>query len=79
MIKIIKICKISYVLFALVSFGELVSSIIINVVKSEADIAVHTGGPLWYVPSFFSRLATVLFYYLFTIFVEKWCRKNNVE
>jgi hypothetical protein len=29
--------------------------------------------------TFFYRLATLSFYYLFTVFVEKWCKKNEIE
>jgi hypothetical protein len=79
MSKILKLCKISYVLYILVIFGQFILSIIINITDNESNILVHTGGWQYYIPSFFSRLATVLFYYLFTIFVEKWCKKNDIE
>jgi hypothetical protein len=79
MSKLIKICKIGYVLFALSTFGDFILSILINSTDHEANILVHTGGPQKYIPLFFYRLALVLFYYLFTVFVEKWCKKNDVE
>jgi uncharacterized membrane protein len=79
MSKFIKFCKISWVIYALFTVAELILSIIITFTDNEANIAVHTGGARYFIPSFFIRIVTVIFYYLFTVFVEKWCEKNDVE
>jgi hypothetical protein len=80
MSKIIKICKISYVLYGVVIIGRFILSIIINITDTESNTLVHAGGGWqYYIPTFFSSLATVLFFYLSTIFVEKWCKKNDIK
>jgi hypothetical protein len=67
------------VIFALFTVGDLITAIIITFTDNESNILVHTGGPQVYIPTFFYRLAMVTFYYLFTVFVEKWSRKNDIE
>ena len=80
MLKFIKFCKISWIIYALFTVAELILSLIITFTDNEANIEVHTGGgPRYFIPSFFIRIVTVIFYYLFTIFVEKWCEKNEVK
>jgi hypothetical protein len=35
--------------------------------------------PKYFLPNFFGRLAEVSAYYLFIVFIEKWCIKNDVK
>jgi hypothetical protein len=79
MLKIIKICKISYVIYTVVIVVKFILSIITDIAGSKSGVLAHLEGWRYYIPSFFSGLVTVLFYYLFTIFVEKWCKKNDIE
>jgi hypothetical protein len=79
MFKILQFCKVIWVLYAFFSVAHLIFSIIIGFVWPDHAILVHTGGPQFYIPNFFYRLASVTFYYLFTVFVEKWCVKNDIK
>jgi hypothetical protein len=80
MSKLLKFCKISFIIFAIINFGDLLVSVIVTFLYDESDVLVHTlGGPQYYIPAFFSSLARLLFFYLFTIFVKKWCEKNDIK
>jgi hypothetical protein len=83
MVKLIKACKIICIAFAVSIFGDLFFSIILNIidpiefVKVSDYYVMHS--PKFFLPAFFGRLAEVSVYYLFIIFIEKWCIKNDVK
>jgi hypothetical protein len=80
MLKLLKFCKICFIIFAIINFGDLITSVIITFLYDESNVLVHTyGGPRYFIPAFFSNSARLLFCYLFTIFVEKWCEKNDIR
>lgn len=83
MAKMIKICKIICIVFTVGTFGDLILSIILNIVEpieSDKIMAYYSiNSPKQYAPLFIRRLAEASFYYLFILFVEKWCVKNDIK
>jgi hypothetical protein len=80
MFKLIKICKIICIVFAVSLVGLLVFSIFNREsLYGFDDIKQALYGRNYYIHEFFLNLAGAAFFYLFIKFVEKWCEKNEIE
>jgi hypothetical protein len=80
MFKLIKICKIICIVFAVSLVGFLVFSIILSKANPyDFDIKQVLYSGNGYIHEFFLNLAGAAFFYLFIKFVEKWCEKNEIE
>jgi hypothetical protein len=79
MFKIIKICKIIFIAFAVSIVGDFIASLILDILGPLDQIQHISGNSKYYVPLFFSRLAKDSFFYLCTMAIEKWCVKNDVK
>jgi hypothetical protein len=80
MSKLIKICKVTCIVFVFGLFAYLVFSIILNIKNpdriGEAYILLNGSS---YIYTFFQGLAEAAFFYLIIHFVEKWCIKNDIQ
>jgi hypothetical protein len=80
MSKLIKICKVTCIIFVFGLFAYLVFSIILNIKNPDriGEVYILLGGTA-YIYTFFHGLAEAAFFYLFIHFVEQWCIKNDIK
>jgi len=80
MSKLIKICKVTCIVFVFGLFAYLVFSILLSIKNPDIINGVYIlFNSSSYIYTFFQGLAEAAFFYLIIHFVEKWCIKNDIQ